>query len=154
MGKARTQFTRRKMENQSYKNHTRWVPLFHFGTFGGIIVLLVLSVIALATSTGETCWLSAWAVLASLLLALVAFFGRAFALRAQDRAIRAEESLRYFILTGKRIHQDLRLSQYIALRFASDDEFVALADRAAAEKLSPDAIKAAIKNWRIDRNRA
>jgi hypothetical protein len=46
-----------------------------------------------------------------------------FALRAQDRAIRAEENLRHFILTGKPFDSRLRMSQIIALRFAPDDEF-------------------------------
>src|SRR5436190_1839451 len=68
-------------------------------------------------------------VLAVLTLVSVSFHCRSFALKAQDRAIRAEENLRYFILTGKRLNQDLSLNQIIALRFSSDEEFVSLADR-------------------------
>ena len=49
-----------------------------------------------------------------------------FAVGAQDRAIRAEENLRHFALTGKLLDKRLRKSQVIALRFADDDEFVLL----------------------------
>ena len=73
-----------------------------------------------------------------------------FALKAQDRAIRAEENLRHFALTGKLLDPRLDMRQVIALRFASDAEFVALARRAAADTLTPDAIKQAIQNWRAD----
>ena len=73
-----------------------------------------------------------------------------FALKAQDRAIRAEENLRHFVLTGKLLDPKLTVRQIIGLRFASDGEFVALAQRAAAENLSEDDIKKAIKTWKPD----
>lgn len=81
------------------------------------------------------------------------FRSRGFALKAQDRAIRAEEGLRYFILTGKPIDAGLSLSQIIALRFASDEELPALAQRAALEGLSNKEIKGQIKRWRSDWHR-
>jgi hypothetical protein len=77
-------------------------------------------------------------------------FCRMYALKAQDRAIRAEENLRHFVLTGKLLDPRIGIQQVIALRFAPDDEFVALASRAAEENLTPDAIKQAVKNWRAD----
>lgn len=86
----------------------------------------------------------------SVALFLIAYLLRSFALKAQDRAIRAEENLRHFVLTNKLLSSSLSVSQIVALRFASDDEFVALANRAAAEKLSNKEIKEAIKNWRAD----
>jgi len=76
-----------------------------------------------------------------------------FALKAQDRAIRAEENLRHFVMTGKLLDPRLDIRQVIALRFASDGEFVALAERAAKEAMTPDAIKQAVKNWRADQYR-
>ena len=63
-------------------------------------------------------------------------FVRMFALKAQDRAIRAEENLRHFALTGKLLPASLRIGQIIALRFAADEEFVGLAVKAASENLS------------------
>lgn len=142
------------MKEQSFKSHTQWVPSYHFATFAVLLACLVISVLMFFDMSGCPWLLPTWMVLSTLSLVSVAFHARAFALKVQDRAIRAEESLRYFILSGKRIDPNLRLRQYIALRFASDAEFVALADRAAAEKLEPAAIKAAIQNWRADRHRA
>jgi hypothetical protein len=81
------------------------------------------------------------------------WYTRRFALKAQDRAIRAEENIRHFILTGKPLDTGLRLRQIIALRFASDEEMPALAQRAITEKLSSKQIKQAIKNWRADYHR-
>jgi hypothetical protein len=78
------------------------------------------------------------------------FRSRKFALIAQDRAIRAEESLRYFILTRKRLDQRLTIGQITALRFSGDDEFPSLARQAMEENLSNDSIKQRIKNWRSD----
>jgi hypothetical protein len=81
------------------------------------------------------------------------WYTRWFALRAQDRAIRAEENFRHFILTGKPLDSRLRMGQIIALRFASDEEMPALAKRAVEEKLSQKEIKKAIKTWKPDYNR-
>ena len=97
---------------------------------------------------------SAWLiVLVSFVLLSLYLHSRVFALKAQDRAIRAEENLRYFILTGKRIDQRLTLAQIIALRFASDEELPALAQKAAEEGLSNEAIKKQIRVWRGDWHR-
>jgi hypothetical protein len=87
-------------------------------------------------------------------LSVVAFllflFCRTFPLRAQDRVIRAEENMRHFVMTGKLLDPRLSIRQIIGLRFASDAEFPAVAQRAAAESMSADAIKRAVKNWRVD----
>ena len=83
-------------------------------------------------------------------MAMVSLFARIFALKAQDRAIRAEENLRHFAMTGKLLDAKLRVGQIVALRFASDAEFVTLARRAAEENMKPDAIKRAVKDWRVD----
>ena len=80
----------------------------------------------------------------------IGYFARAFALKAQDRAIRAEENLRHFAITGKLLDKRLSISQVIALRFASDEEFVLLAQKAADENISAKDIKTSIKNWRGD----
>jgi Family of unknown function (DUF6526) len=89
----------------------------------------------------------------SFVLLILFWFARAFALKAQDRAIRAEENFRYFILTGKPFPKELQMSQIIALRFAGDEEFAALTQKALSENLSQKQIKEAVKNWRVDNNR-
>jgi hypothetical protein len=85
---------------------------------------------------------------------LTALFARVFALRAQDRAIRAEENLRHFAMTGKLLDARLSALQIVALRFASDGEFAALAQKAAQDGMKPGDIKRAVKNWRADDYRA
>jgi hypothetical protein len=72
----------------------------------------------------------------------------------QDRAIRAEENMRHYIMTGKLLDRQLTMPQIIALRFASDAEFLELAKRAIDEKLTNKQIKEAIKDWRADHHRA
>ena len=56
-------------------------------------------------------------------------------------------------MTGKLLDPRLTVKQVVALRFASDGEFVALAARAASEGLAPDDIKKAVKTWRADEYR-
>lgn len=75
---------------------------------------------------------------------------RLFALKAQDRAIRVEENLRHYVLNGSLLNPKLDTRQIIGLRFASDEEFAELAEKAVEEGLSENDIKKAIKNWRGD----
>ena len=76
-----------------------------------------------------------------------------YALSLQDRLIVTEEQLRYFMLTGDRLDTRLTKSQLIALRFASDEEYVELANRAVVEELSPDEIKKFVKSWSTNHQR-
>jgi hypothetical protein len=119
-----------------------------------MVVLLVGSILYLLVNQDESYLLPFLLILMVLTIISVSFHCRSFALKAQDRAIRAEENLRHFILTGKRLNQDLSLYQIIALRFASDEEFVSLAARAIEQNLKPDEIKRLIKDWRPDYYRA
>jgi hypothetical protein len=117
-------------------------------------VLLLGSILYLVMRKDEPYVLPFLFILMVLTVISVSFHCRSFALKAQDRAIRAEENLRYFILTGNRLNQDLSLYQIIALRFASDEEFVSLTARTIEQNLKPDEIKRLIKNWRADYHRA
>ena len=82
------------------------------------------------------------------------YFCRTFACKAQDRGIRAEERFRFYILSGgKLLDSRLKLAQIVALRFASDAEFVDLANQAANKGMSGKEIKMAIKNWKADHER-
>lgn len=142
---------------QHFKNHTRLVPGFHF-VLGTLIIvgLLGASVGIFHALNGSKLELHNALLLLILFVAMVLLFwySRAFAMKVQDRAIRAEENLRYFSLTGKLFPQELKMRQIIALRFASNEEFVALTAKAIAENLSSKEIKMAIKNWRGDYHRA
>lgn len=138
------------MKEQNYKNHAQMVPGFHYLTFGAIFALIGGSINYLLKSTPENKYLASLLVLASVIFVLVFWFLRVFALKAQDRAIRAEENLRYYAITGKLFASSLTIQQIIALRFASDAEFVALVDRAVKEKMSSKEIKMAIQNWKAD----
>lgn len=138
------------MKHQNYENHSKMVMGFHGFTFLAIVALVVGLIIALALSNEATLYNSSLLVLNALILLSLAFYLRSFALKAQDRAIRAEERLRYFILTGRSMSNDLTTRQIIGLRFAPDEEFVDLADRAISDRLSEKEIKKAIKNWKPD----
>ena len=138
------------MAQQNYSNHIRMVPGFHYVASTLALAILIGSFVNLFHSTPETHYSAALIVAITILIILIAWYTRVFALKAQDRAIRAEENFRHFVLTGKPLNSGLRMSQIIALRFAGDDEFVALAQKAANENLSAKAIKQSIINWKED----
>jgi hypothetical protein len=140
------------MEEQSYAKHAKFVPLYHIVLFGIIVLTLIGSIVNLFQSVGDHSRLynAALIVAMSFAMLLLMFFCRIFPLKAQDRAIRAEENLRHFVLAGKLLDKRLSVKQIVGLRFASDGEFVALAQRAADENMSPDAIKQAVRNWKAD----
>jgi len=144
------------MNEQNFANHARFVKGFHFVLslmlFAGIVGSSINIWVQL--SKGESVFS---AVLITLLFICCMFlfaFTRQFPLKVQDRAIRAEESLRYFILTGKPIDSRISIQQIIALRFAPDEEFIELTEKALNENLTPKEIKKAIKKWRPDFHRA
>lgn len=90
----------------------------------------------------------------TLIIAIIGgMLARLYGLQLQDRIIRLEEHYRHSQLTNIPLPATLTLAQIIALRFAPDDEFPALAKRAADENLSADAIKKSIKQWRADTQR-
>ena len=129
-------------------------PGYHYVTLTAILIFLIGSLNFLVKSSAENKYLGAMLCLLSVILVLMAWYLRIFALKAQDRAIRAEENFRYYLATGKVFPKELRLGQIIALRFASDDEFVALTAKTVAENLTNKQIKELIKNWKADHNRA
>jgi hypothetical protein len=144
------------MAEQNFKNHSRYVPLFHVVAFSAALFPFVVNLIHFIKALGEGSGRVQAAAMLSLTVAVILglWFARTFALKAQDRGIRAEENFRYFIATGKPLDNRLRMSQIVALRFAGDDEFVTLAKKAAEEKLSSKQIKMAIEKWKADHHRA
>ena len=141
------------MQEQNYKNHPQMVPGFHYVTFTLLFALLGGSINYLIKATPENKYLASLVVLIAFIFVLIAWYARTFALKAQDRAIRAEEALRYYIMTGKSMPAELKMGQIIALRFASDAEYLALLDRTIKESLSNKEIKMAIQNWKADYHR-
>ena len=140
---------------QHYKNHRRLVPMLHFFLLALILVTTVGAVNNLFRSFGNSdrLYSAALLVAVSVILIFMFFFMRIFALKAQDRAIQADERLRHFVLTGKLPDSRLTIRQLIALRFASDEELPELAQRAAEQHLSPNMIKQEIKYWKGDYHR-
>ena len=141
------------MKQQNYKNHSKFVIGYHIVTFLAILAFLGGSIRNLWNSSEDNLYSASLLVLLAFILLFMFYFIRSFALKAQDRAIQAEEKLRYFILTGKSISNKLTTRQFVGLRFASDDEFPALAEKAVLENLSETDIKKAIKNWKADEYR-
>ena len=141
------------MTEQQFANHARMHPLYHYVTAPLVLVGLIGSIVNLVNAEPSNVYSASLIVLAFVILLFIGAMLRTYALKAQDRAIRAEESLRYFILSGKAIDARLRMGQIVALRFASDDEFVALAEKAAAEGLSGKQIKQLIRQWKPDYKR-
>ena len=138
------------MTTQNYKNHTQMVPGFHYIGLLSILALLIGSFINLYHSAPENLYSASLICLISFITVILWIYTRTFSLKAQDRAIRAEENLRYFVLTGKLFPVSLTISQIVALRFAEDAEFIQLVDRAVKENLSNKEIKLAIQNWKAD----
>jgi len=140
------------METQNYANHRQTVPMFHYVLFPLLVLTLIGACVNLYESWGDPIrfYSASLLVVLSFCVLILLFLCRIFALKAQDRAIRAEENLRHFALTGKLLDARLTIRQVIALRFASDDEFVALAQQAAEKNLEADAIKKAVKKWKAD----
>ena len=144
------------MAEQNYKNHIRLHPIWHFVIYPLIIAAIIGASINFYQSyeaDNENLYSASLILLISLILILIALFARGFALKAQDRAIRAEENLRFYAITGKLMDSRLSLGQIIALRFASNNELLDLEHRAIEENLSPAAIKKAVKHWRADNHR-
>jgi len=138
------------MAQQNLKNHGKWVIGYHLITFLAIFVLIIGSIRGLLKSSEGNLYSASLLVLISFILLFMFYFLRTFALKAQDRAIRAEEKLRYFILTGKSVSSKITTRQIIGLRFASDEELPVLVEKAEKENLSEKEIKALIKNWKED----
>ena len=139
---------------QSYENHARMVPLFHYVAFGILMINLVWSGRALFRDLSVD---NGVPFLLAVGLILVAWFVRAFPLGVQDRVIRLEERLRLErLLTGdlKARIGDFTTNQLVGLRFASDEELPGLARRVLDEGISDrKTIKRAVKNWRADHQR-
>ena len=135
---------------QTYANHTRWDPPFHFFALPVFLLLALAGTIHFIWRPGLH---SGLMFVVGVALAVVVVKSRLNALRVQDRVIRLEERQRLALLLPEGLRSripELTEAQLVALRFASDAELPKLAERALNEKLSPADIKKAIQNWRPD----
>ena len=143
------------MQEQNFKNHTRMVTGFHYVLGGIIIVTLILSFINLyqVFQNGQGILTSIIIILLTISVLLAAFYARSFSLKAQNRAIRAEENFRHYVLSGKPLDSSLKMEQIIALRFASDAELLSITQKAVSENLRNNDIKQLIQHWKTDNQR-
>jgi hypothetical protein len=135
---------------QTYESHGRVHPFFHFVLLPILFINVILSIVWLVRNPSLT---SAWYLVMAFALVILATLARTNPMKVQDRVIRLEERLRlYALLPESQRHRipELTEDQLIGLRFASDDELPALAERALNEKLTRKDIKKAIVNWRAD----
>lgn len=143
------------MATQNYANHYRFPRSRNRGFPLFLTVIFVASIVNVFQPLllGGNYW-ALVLVAVTLSLIMMWYSLRYMVVKVQDRAIRAEENLRHFVLTGKLLPTGLTLKQIVGLRFASDAEFPELAKRALVEKLSRKDIKKSIQEWRPDLNRA
>ncbi len=139
---------------QTFKSHTKNVPLFHFVALPILLLNVIWSLVRAATDFSAD---TAIGIVVAFALLIVAFFARVFALGAQDRVIRLEERLRMQHLLPDDLKpriNDFTTNQMIALRFASDAELPDLARKVLDENIGErKAIKQLIKTWRADYQR-
>jgi len=144
------------MSEQNFKNHARFVPLYHFFALPMLLINFLWSIyrwIADGFSIGGLEW-----VLTSAALFFGVVYPRLFALSVQDRVIRLEERLRYERILPEELRwraDELTVDQFVALRFASDEELGKLMQKVLDGKLTErKAIKQIINKWRPDYLRA
>lgn len=142
---------------QSFANHTRWDPPFHFFVLPVFVLAVVLTLIHFSAHVSSSDFRENFHAFLLIVLAVawltLAFKARLYSLKVQDRVIRLEERLRLMQLLNEPLRSripELTEGQLCGLRFASDGEVAKLAERALNEKLSRKEIKKAIQNWRPD----
>lgn len=140
---------------QSYANHRRSFPLFHYVA----VPILVVNVgVAVAHLVRRPSLWNGWLVVLSVGLAAGLLASRTSTLLVQDRVIGLEMRLRLAtVLPAELLARipELRLKQLIGLRYASDAELPGLVERCLHGELeTADAVKRAIRDWRPDFLRA
>jgi hypothetical protein len=140
---------------QTYKNHIRWVPPFHFFVLP-VLLLNFLNgarLVWLAPSLSTT-----FALLVATALFMLALLARVMAVTVQDRVIRLEMRLRLREVLPPDLQgriNDLTRDQLVALRFASDGELAELVRQVLGGDLTKKReIKLKVKNWQGDSLRA
>lgn len=144
------------MENQNYKNHRKFYPPHHFIYLPLLLILLGTGIYkSMDDEPNRLLWIL-FSVVVFLVLYLAIMVRQHYALGLQNRLVRLEFKQRYFEIFGQRsdeTEEKLSFSQLAALRFAYDDEFKILLEKALKENISGDDIKKSITRWRADYQR-
>jgi hypothetical protein len=143
------------MAEQSFATHRKFVWQYHFVAFGILVINFIWALYRLISGLpGVPFFDRLLQAAVAIALLLLAWYGRTFPLKAQDRVIRLEETLRMERLLPPDLRArigELRPGQLIALRFASDEELPELTRAVLEEKtMRSDDIKRRIRNWRAD----
>jgi hypothetical protein len=142
-------------EPQTYKNHAKIVPLYHYVVFPLLAINMVSAILTAIQTPTSAAIIGATTAMA---LVLLFFFARLFALRVQDRVIRLEMRMRLRELLPPALHPriaEFTPGQLVALRFASDAELPELAQTVLRDRVTDKkAIKLMVKNWTADDLRA
>ncbi|HET7040523.1 MAG TPA: DUF6526 family protein [Gemmatimonadales bacterium] len=140
---------------QSYENHTRIIPGYHYALFGILAINLILRLVQLIRHPG---WMNAWEIAMAVGFILMGWYLRVFPLAVQDRVIRMEERQRLGRLLPDALRPRLgefTRGQLVGLRYASDEELPELAARVLNEGIrDKKAIKQLVRQWRPDNLRA
>ena len=141
---------------QSYANHKRYLPLYHFIVVPLFVVHFFVTVTYAFRYPGVK--MNWWQVIVAVALLLFVWAARVMVLTVQNRLIRLEETLRLQRVLPEELRTragQLRTSQLIALRFCSDEELPEMCRAVLEGELrEPDEIKRRVKTWRSDWLRA
>ena len=135
---------------QTFANHTRYDPLFHFFLAPIFVFSTIASIIHFVMHPSFN---TGWHFVLIAAGTVAVFKMRLYSVRVQDRVIRLEERLRLVALLPEPLRSripELTEGQLIALRFASDGEVASLTERTLAGNLERKDIKKLIQVWRPD----
>jgi len=141
-------------QQQTFENHAKVVPAYHYLTFGLIAVYWVYQFYLLVTAPSTA---TVMGVVLATALFMVGVWARVFALKVQDRVIRLEMHLRVLNVAPDLSPRfgEFTMNQLCSLRFAGDVELPELARKVLAEKLDDrKVIKKMIRDWQPDLARA
>ncbi|WP_223605803.1 DUF6526 family protein [Chryseobacterium sp. OSA05B] len=144
------------MSEQNYKNHRKFYPPHHFIYLPILIILEIFGIYKIWDNPENQLTWILFSIVIFLLFYLAFMTRQHYALGLQNRMVMLEFKQRYFEIFGQRsdeVADQLKFSQIAALRFAYDEEFKELLNRALKENISGDEIKRSIKNWRADHQR-
>jgi hypothetical protein len=141
------------MQKQDYSNYKRYYAPHHFVFLPLMILLMVIGVYKIFNDEVHQLQWLLFSIVSFCILYLAVMLRQHYALGNQNRIVRLEFRLRYFELYNKSaatIEQQLSFGQIAALRFAPDDEFAALLEKALKNNLESNEIKKSIVNWQAD----